>query len=89
MYRKRKYREKLQDKVLKIIHDNWPIHVREVIKILNWDPMNISNVSKVRYHFKVLEENEKIRTKKIGSALVAWPMDMEKLRVIHELLREE
>jgi len=78
----------LQNRILKIIHDNWPVHVREVARHLDLDPFDISNVSKIRYHFKSLEKQEKIRTKKIGRALVAWPYEMEKLRVIHELLRE-
>jgi len=78
----------LQRTVLKIITDNWPVHVREVAKLLDLDPLDISNVSKIRYHFKSLEKQEKIRTKKIGKALVAWPYEMEKLRIIHELIRE-
>jgi len=81
--------KKLRKEVLRIIHDNWPIHVREVIKLLNWDPYDITNVSKIRYHFHQLKKEEKIRTKKIGRALVAWPVEMEKLRLIHELLKEE
>ena len=78
----------IQERILKIIHNNWPVHVREVARHLDLDPYDISNVSKIRYHFKSLEKQEKIRTKKIGRALVAWPTEMEKLRLIHELLRE-
>ena len=81
--------KKLNDHVLELIHNNWPIHVREVIQLLNWDPYDISNVSKIRYHFHELRKKERIRTKKIGRALVAWPVDIEKLRLVHELLREE
>jgi predicted transcriptional regulator len=82
------YGMSFQARVLKIIHNNWPVHVREVARHLDLDPYDISNVSKIRYHFKSLEKQEKIRTKKIGRALVAWPTEMEKLRLIHELLRE-
>jgi predicted transcriptional regulator len=77
-----------QSRTLKVIHNNWPVHVREVARHLGLDPHDISNVSKIRYHFKSLERQEKIRTKKIGRALVAWPTEIEKLRLIHELLRE-
>ncbi len=78
----------LQKNIFQIIQDNWPVHVREVVSILNWDPTNITNVSKVRYHFKELEKKKKIRTKKIGRALVAWPIDIERLRAIQKMLRE-
>lgn len=78
----------LQKIIFQIIQDNWPVHVREVVNILNWDTMNITNVSKVRYHFRELEKKKKIRTKKIGRALVAWPSDIERLRAIHKMLRE-
>ncbi len=79
---------KLKDSVLHIIQKNWPIHVRETIAILNWDPQDITNVSKVRYHFKVLEASGKIRTKKIGRALVAWPIGIERMRAIHDMLKD-
>ena len=78
----------LQQTIYRMIQDNWPIHVRETVSLLNWDPMEISNVTKVRYHFLELQKRELIRTKRIGRALVAWPTEMEKLRMIHELLRE-
>jgi predicted transcriptional regulator len=84
-----KYRnkEKLGDKVLQLIDYNWPIHVRELVTNLGLENNN-SNIKKVAYHIKKLEYKEKVRTKRIGKALVVWPYDMEKLRFIHEMLRE-
>ena len=79
---------KLRDSVLNIVQKNWPIHVRETVSLLNWDPQDITNVSKVRYHYKQLETAGKIKTKKIGRALVAWPIGIEKMRAIHDMLRE-
>ncbi len=78
--------EKTQESVFNVINENWPIHVREVITILDLDPMNITNVSKIRYHFLELEKKEKIHTKKIGRALVAWPIYIERLRAINKML---
>ena len=43
--------------------------------------------SKYLYHFRKLNQVELIETKKTGNTYVAWPMDMEKLRIIHEMLR--
>jgi predicted transcriptional regulator len=79
---------RLRDSVLALIERNWPIHVRETIVLLNWDPQDITNVSKVRYHFKKLEESGKIKTKKIGRALVAWPAGIERMRNIYNMLTE-
>ena len=79
---------KLRDSVLGIIQRNWPIHVRETVFLLNWDPKDITNVSKVRYHFKQLESSGRIKTKKIGRALVAWPMGIERMRAIHDMLKD-
>jgi predicted transcriptional regulator len=79
---------KLRDSVLSIVQRNWPIHVRETVFLLDWDPMDITNVSKVRYHFKGLEASGKIKTKKIGRALVAWPIGIERMRAIHDMLKD-
>ena len=79
---------KLRDSVLSIVQRNWPIHVREAVFLLDWDPQDITNVSKVRYHFKGLEASGKIKTKKIGRALVAWPIGIERMRAIHEMLKD-
>jgi len=78
----------LQAAVFEIIQNNWPVHVRETIELLNWDPMNITNISKIRYHFNELQRKEMVHTKKIGRALVAWPVEIEKLRIVHELMRD-
>ncbi len=79
---------KLRDSVLNIVQRNWPIHVREAVSLLDWDPQDITNVSKVRYHFKGLEASGKIKTKKIGRALVAWPIGIERMRAIHDMLKD-
>ena len=39
-----------------------------------------ANKSLDKENFNLLEKNEKIRTKKIDRALVAWPVEIEKLR---------
>ncbi len=78
--------KKLRTKILTIIDNNWPTHIKELVNILKFE-MNNSNIKKVAYHVKQLERKERVRVKRIGQALVIWPYDMEKLRVIHELLR--
>ncbi|MFP4403959.1 MAG: hypothetical protein ACLFPJ_06410 [Candidatus Woesearchaeota archaeon] len=80
--------KKLTLDVYKIIKDNWPIHPSSVCRKLNLE-VSVSNISKIKYHFNILEKQGKIRTKKIDRALVSWPNDIEKLRVMHEFMRED
>jgi predicted transcriptional regulator len=51
--------------------------------------VNNSNIKRIDYHVKQLERFEKVRTKRIGKALIVWPHDIEKLRVIYELVKVE
>jgi len=76
----------LTERVYEIIANNWPIHTTRVCEILNIEA-NSSNISKIKYHFDKLREQEKILTRKIDRALVAWPTEIEKLRVMHELIK--
>ena len=77
----------LTNKVLEVIKKDWPIHPSGVCRHINID-LSVTNISKIKYHFKILENQGKIRTKKIDRALAAWPLDIEKLRVMHELINE-
>ncbi len=79
--------EELREKIYEIISTKWPTYVRDVIKELGWDRENISNVTKVKYHFDQLAREGRIRVKKIDRALVAWPAEIERLRVVHDLVR--
>ena len=80
--------ESLRPKILKAIEDQWPAHTKELAQALGLEPNN-SNIKKVSYHMQQLEKQGKIRTKRIGLALTAWPTEMEKLRIIHEMMRED
>lgn len=79
--------KKLNNAVYELIRENWPVHPSDVCRKLNLE-LNVSNISKIKYHFDVLKKNNKIRTKKIDRALVAWPSDIEKLRIIHDFMRD-
>lgn len=80
-------KEKTRKLVLQVIESEWPASVSNVVKKLN--EMNGSRFSlqSIKYHFDSLAKKGDIRTKKIGRNLVAWPAEIEKLRMIHELLR--
>ena len=76
----------LRDDVLEIIDKNWPVHIKEIVHELGFE-MDNSNIKKISYHVNELKKHEKVRVKRIGKALVVWPNEMEKLRIIHELLK--
>ncbi|MFH0876192.1 MAG: hypothetical protein V1859_09720 [archaeon] len=77
----------LTQKVYHIISKKWPIHPSGVCRELEI-PLNSSNISKIKYHFDILKKQNKIHTKKMDRALVAWPRDIEKLRIMHEMMSE-
>lgn len=80
-------RKELREKIFEIISNKWPTYVRGVIEELGWDREDISNVTKVKYHFDQLAREGRIRVKRIDRALVAWPADVERLRVVHDFIK--
>lgn len=79
--------KELREKIFEIIATQWPTHVSGVIEKLGWDKNNISNVTKIKYHFDQLARDRRITVKKIDRALVAWPADVERLRVVQDFIR--
>ena len=76
--------------VLKIMHANWPTNPLEVAREMGEKGNNIKSLSaRYLYHFKKLRDSEFIRLKKLGNTYIAWPIDVEKLRLLHEMVREE
>lgn len=87
--------EKLRDKIIVVIEKEWPVSITEIAKHLGIFKKGMDEkkrkaaVGKITYHVKKLKEEEKIRTKKIGQTVIIWSQDIEKLRVLHEMLRSE
>ena len=77
----------LREKIFEIISTRWPTYVRDVIEELGWEREDISNVTKVKYHFDQLARERRIMVKRIDRALVAWPADVERLRVVHDFIK--
>ncbi len=74
--------------IMEKVEKNWPTHIKELVKEMGFE-VNNNNIKKISYHIRQLEKEEKVKTKRIGQSLVIWPVEMEKLRVIHELLKVE
>ena len=85
--------EKFRDEIMAVIEEKWPVSVTEIAEHLGIFKRGMNEkkrkaaIGKIIYHIKKLREEEKIRTKKIGQTVIIWPFEMEKLRVIHEMLR--
>lgn len=72
--------------VLNVVRSSWPVNPLGVAKALNdnGDPKTLS--AKYLYHFRKLHELKLIRMKRIGNTYIAWPIEVEKLRLIREML---
>ncbi|MCX7999405.1 MAG: helix-turn-helix domain-containing protein [Leptospiraceae bacterium] len=78
----------LTAKVFEIIHSRWPTNPLEVAEILGDKGKEKTLSAKYLYHFRKLKEIGLIDMKKVGNTYIAWPTEIEKLRVVHELLKD-
>ena len=76
-------------RVFKVICKNWPTNPLEVADALNDKGDKKTLSAKYLYHFKKLHKLKLIRMKKIGNTYIAWPTEIEKLRVIKEIFESE
>jgi predicted transcriptional regulator len=74
-----------RNKVFEVIASDWPCYASEIVRKLGL-PAKKKSLLLVKYHIDQLAREGKIKVKKIDRALVAWPSEIEKLRVIHELM---
>lgn len=77
---------KLRRKIFEIICLEWPCSLSEIVEKLGFENAK-RNLLLVRYHVGELAKEGKIKVKKIDRALVAWPSEIERLRLIHELIK--
>lgn len=78
--------KELTKKIFEIIQKDWPIHPSGVCRELGLET-NVSNISKIKYHFGILKKKDMIQTKQIDRALVAWPSEIDKIRMVHEFMK--
>jgi predicted transcriptional regulator len=85
--------EKLRNEIMIVIEKEWPVSITEIAERLGIFKRGMSEkkrkaaIGKIIYHVKKLKEHEKIYTKKIGQTVIIWPVDIEKLRVLHEMMK--
>lgn len=80
-------------KIYKVIESEWPLNLTQVARVLGYDFNDKEEqkkiLARVKYHLNKLIEDDRVMTKRVGRSLVVWPKEIEKLRVIHELVKEE
>mgnify|MGYP001593858205 CR=1 FL=1 len=78
---------------METIEKEWPTSVTHIAKHLGLYIGKLSEkerksiVAKIVYHVRKLEKEEEIRLKKIGKTTIVWPNEIEKLRVLYEILK--
>ncbi len=85
--------EKFRNEIMVVIEKEWPVSVTEIAEHLGIFKRGMNEkkrkaaIGKIIYHIKKLKDGEKIRTKIIGQTVIIWPYEMEKLRVLHEMIK--
>lgn len=84
----------LRERILQVIEKEWPISVTQIANHLGHYTAGMSErkrkaaVGRVSHHVRQLRAANKIHVKKIGGAVVVWPVAIERLRLLHEFMAE-
>jgi len=73
--------------VFDMIEKKWPTNPLEVAYSFTDKGDQKSLSARYLYHFKKLYNMKLIRMKKIGNTYVAWPTEVEKLRIMKEVFK--
>ncbi|HLC79377.1 MAG TPA: hypothetical protein VJG83_03010 [archaeon] len=81
-----------EGKVLQVVRERWPISAIEVAAQLNENISSRENKKKhstnYTYYLKKLVRKRLILSKRIGNALIVWPLEVEAYRAIQKILQE-
>lgn len=80
-----------REEIYEVISRNWPIHITEIAGKMDLLTSNVDErklvITHLKYHVDQLARHDRIKVKKIGKAVVVWPIEIEKLRMVHEMLK--
>lgn len=78
--------------VFEIVLQNWPVSALEIAGHFKELPLNRQHSkrlsTKYSYYLKKLVEKKLVLSKRMGNALVVWPLRAEKYRTIEHILKE-
>jgi len=79
--------------ILEIIKEYWPISALEIAEHMKENIKSREEKrkasTKYTYYLKKLVEKHSLLSKRVGNSLIVWPIDVEKYRTIHQILRAE
>jgi hypothetical protein len=83
----------LDSEILSFVFEHWPCSALELAKHFGAKLNSVSDKrrasTKYSYYLKKLVVRGLLFSKRFGNSLVVWPMQAEKLRVVHDILREK
>ena len=79
-----------EQNILEIVKDNWPISALEVAEHFNEDLSSREHKKKhstnYTYYLKKLVDKRLVLSKRVGNALIVWPLEVESYRAIHKII---
>ena len=79
--------------IFRFVLESWPVSALDVAE--HFGEIGVSRPEKKKlstkyaYYLKKLVARQVLVSKRIGNALVVWPLQVEKLRTIHHILRDD
>jgi len=79
-----------KDKIFKLVEENYPVHISEIMDNLEIFPdteierQRITN--HIRNNFKELSKDKKIVVEDFGQSMVAWPIEIKTLKGKEKIL---
>lgn len=77
--------------ILEIIKEYWPISALEIAEHMKENTKSREDKrkasTKYSYYLKRLIEKHLLLSKKAGNSLIVWPVEVEKYRTIHQILK--
>ena len=77
--------------VLEIVKENWPISALEIADHLKEDLSSKEHKKKhstnYTYYLKKLVDKRLVLSKRVGNALIVWPLEVEAYRAIHRIIK--
>ena len=85
--------DSFESKLFSLIKENWPVTSIELAELFN---ENLSSretrkraYSKYSYYLRKMISKKLLLSKKSGSTLIVWPLEVEKYRVIDSIISEK
>jgi len=83
----------MEQEILSLVREIWPTSALEIAEHLGESISTREEKrkasTKYSYYLKKLIRKKILVSKKAGNAMIVWPLEVEKYRTIHSILKEE